>query len=66
MGFINSEAEVDNIHGDEQEHTLSDEDDDNSFIDDASDISKSVCKHYGFQNVEVSLDEVLKSSVWPR
>ena len=63
MGFINFEAEVDNINGDEQEHTLSDDDDDDSFIDDASDISESVCKHYAFQNVQVNLDEVLKSSV---
>ena len=60
MDFINFEAEVDDINDDEQEHTLSDDDDDDSFTDDVSDISESVCKNYGFQNVEVNFDEILK------
>ena len=59
MDFINFEAKVDNIDDDEQEHTLSDDDAEDSFIDDASDISESVCKLYAFQDVEVNPDEVL-------
>ena len=50
MDFINFEGEADNIDGYEQEYTLSDDDDD-SFIDDASDISECVCEHYAFHNV---------------
>ena len=60
MDFINFEAEVDSINDDEQEHTLSDNDDNDSFINDASDISESVCEHFAFENVEVNLDEVLQ------
>ena len=36
-------------------------DDNNSFIDDASDISESVCVHYAFQNAEINIDDVLKN-----
>ena len=36
------------------------DDNNSSFIDDASDISESVCEHYSFQNVEVNID-VLKN-----
>ena len=39
-----------------------DDDGDNSFIDDPSDISESVCEHYAFQNVEVNIDDVLKNA----
>ena len=60
MDFINFEAEVNSINDDEQEHTLSDNDDNDSFINDASDISESVCEHFAFENVEVNLDEVLQ------
>ena len=52
MDFIDFEAEVDTI--DDKEDFISSDDDD-SFIDDASDISESVREHYAFQNVDVNL-----------
>ena len=45
MDFIDFEVEIDNINDDEKEEFIS-SDDDNSFIDDASDISESICEHY--------------------
>ena len=54
MDFIDFEAEVDTI--DDKEDFISSDDDD-SFIDDASDISESVCEHYAFQNVDVNLSK---------
>ena len=38
------------------------DDDSNSFINAASDISESVCEHYVFQNVEVNIDDVSKNT----
>ena len=38
------------------------DDDNNSFVHDAADISESVCEHYAFQNVGVNIDNVLKNS----
>ena len=54
MDFIDFEAEVDTI--DDKEDFISSDDDD-SFIDDTSDISESVREHYAFQNVDVNLSK---------
>ena len=61
MDFIVFEAEVSNSDDDDSFISL-DDDGDNSFIDDPSDISESVCEHYAFQNVEVNIDDVLKNA----
>ena len=53
------EAEVHNSNDDGRFIYL--DDDNNSFINDASHISESVCEHYAFQNVEVNIDDVLKN-----
>ena len=60
MDFIHLEVEVDNSHDDDSFIYL--DDDNNSFIDDASDISESSCEHYAFQNVKVNIDDVLKNA----
>ena len=60
MGFIHLEAEVDNSDVDDIIIYL--DDDNNSFIDDTSDISEGVCEHYVFQNTEVNIDNVLKNA----
>lgn len=57
MDLIDFEAEVDTTD-DKEDFTFSDNDD--SFIDDASDISESVYEHHDFQNVEGNNDNVLK------
>ena len=54
------EAEVHNSDDDGRFIYL--DDDNNSFINDASDISESVCEQYAFQNVEVNIDDVLKNA----
>lgn len=54
MDSIDFEAEVHTI--DDKEDFISSDDDD-SFIDDASDISESVREHYAFQNVDVNLSK---------
>ena len=54
------EAEVHNSDDDGRFIYL--DDDNNSFVNDASDISESVCEHYAFQNVEVNIDDVLKNA----
>ena len=56
MDFIHFEAEVDNSDGDDS-FIYS-----NYQIDDALDISESVCEHYTFQYVEVNNDDVLKNT----
>ena len=56
MDFIHFEAEVDNSDGDDS-FIYS-----NDHIDDASDISESVCEHCTFQNAEVNNDDVLKNT----
>ena len=60
MNLIHFEAEVDN--SDDDESFIYSDNDDNNFIDDASDISESVCEHYTFQNVDVNIDDVLKNA----
>ena len=47
---------------DDDDSFIYSDDDNYSFIDNASDISESVCEHYAFQNVEVSIDDVLKNT----
>ena len=47
---------------DDDDSFIYSDDDNYSFIDGASDISESVCEHYAFQNVEVSIDDVLKNT----
>ena len=47
---------------DDDDSFIYSDDDNYSFIDNASDISESVCEHYAFQNVEVSIDNVLKNT----
>ena len=60
MDFIDFEADVD--HSDDGNSFISSDDDNNdSFIDDAFKISESVCEHYTFQNVEVNIDNVSKN-----
>ena len=49
MEFIHLEAEVHNSDDDGRFIYL--DDDSNSFINNASDVSESVCEHYVFQNV---------------
>ena len=61
MDFIVFEAEVSNSDDDDSFISL-DDDGDNGFIDDPSDISESVCEHDAFQNVEVNIDDVLKNA----
>ena len=60
MEFLVLEAEVDN--SDHDNSFIYQDDDDNSFIDDALDISESICEHYAFQNVAVNIDNVLKKA----
>ena len=60
MEFLVLEAEVDN--SDYDNSFIYSDDDDNSLIDDALDISESICEHYAFQNVEVNID-VLKKAI---
>ena len=60
MGFIHLEAEVDNF--DVDDCFIYSDDDNNSFIDDTSDISEGVCEHYAFQNTEVNIDNVSKNA----
>ena len=57
MDLIDFEAEVDTTD-DKEDFTFSDNDD--SFIDHASDISESVYEHHDSQNVEGNNDNVLK------
>ena len=54
------QAEVDNSNDDDS--FIYSDDDNDSFIDDASDISESVCEHYAFQDIEVNIDDVLKNT----
>ena len=61
MDFIVFEVEVSNSDDDDSFISL-DDDGDNSFIDDPSDILESVCEHYAFQNVGVNIDDVLKNA----
>ena len=60
MDFLVLEGEVNN--SDDDDSFIYSDDDNYSVIDDASDISESVCEHYAFQNVEVSIDDVLKNT----
>ena len=60
MEFIDFEVQAGNIDDDKREEFLSSDEDD-SFIDDASDISESVSENYAFQNVEVNIDDVIKN-----
>ena len=57
MDFLVLEVEVNN--SDDDGSFIYSDDDNYSFIDNASDISESVCEHYAFQNVEVNIDDVL-------
>ena len=62
MDFIDFEAEVEGIDDEEKEDfNIISSDDDDSFIDDCSDMSESVCKYYAFQNAQVNIDDVLKN-----
>ena len=60
MDFLVLEAEVDN--SDDNDSFIYSVDDNCSLIDDASDISESVCEHCAFQNVELNIDDVLKNA----
>ena len=60
MDFLVLKAEVD--YSDHDDSFIYSDNDNNSFIDDASDISESVCEHYAFQNVEVNNNNVLKNA----
>ena len=57
MDFLVLEVEVNN--SDDDGSFIYSDDDNYSFIDNASDISESVCEHYAFQNVEVNIDDAL-------
>ena len=57
MDFLVLEVEVNN--SDDDGSFIYSDDDNYSFIDNASNISESVCEHYAFQNVEVNIDDVL-------
>ena len=59
MDFLVLEAEVNN--SDDDDSFIYSVGDNYSLIDDASDISESVCEHYAFQNVELNIDDVLKN-----
>ena len=60
MEFTDFEVQAGNIDDDKREEFISSDEDD-SFIDDASDISESVSENYAFQNVEVNIDDVIKN-----
>ena len=60
MDFLVLEGEVNNSDDDDSFIYL--DDDNYSVIDDASDISESVCEHYAFQNVELNIDDALKNA----
>ena len=60
MDFLVLEAEVNN--SDDNDSFIYSVDDNCSLIDDASDISESVCEHCAFQNVELNIDDVLKNA----
>ena len=60
MDFLVLEGEVNN--SDDDDSFIYSDDDHYSVIDDASDISESVCEHYAFQNVELNIDDALKNA----